>query len=243
MGLKSCVDKPRRDQTKSESTPAASDKCVEKESCFEYIPNVGALQKSHVLKFQKRSRNRIGDSEFDFTIMIAFLHATKAESQTSRHHKDLCHHTSGQPRYPVHPQHFGPAPNCNESKPTKCWQVMPTLSVPSMTDQKALIQLLNLHGTHATAGILLQITVTQHSDAFYGPQNRVREKEGNGAPLRWGLPGSCQAIAHLCRTWCCLGRWSCLFVYATNKDAGQDPACDWKTLLGFQSESSASCLS
>ena len=85
MGLKSCVDKPRRDQTKSESTPAASDKCVEKESCFEYIPNVGALQKSHVLKFQKRSRNRIGDSEFDFTIMIAFLHATKAESQTSRH--------------------------------------------------------------------------------------------------------------------------------------------------------------
>ena len=23
----------------------------------------------------------------------------------------------------------------------------------------------------------------------YGPQNRVREKEGNGAPLRWSLPG------------------------------------------------------
>ena len=67
---------------------------------------------------------------------------------------------------------------------------MATLSVPLMTDHKALIQLLNLHGTHATAGILLQITVTQHSDAFYGPQNRVRENEVNGAPLRWGLPGT-----------------------------------------------------
>ena len=106
--LKSYVDKPRRGQTKSESTPAASDKFMEKESCFEYTPNLEAPQKSHVLKFQKKSRNRIGDSEFDFTMMIAFLQATKAESQTSRHHKDLCHHTSRQPRYPVHPQHFGP---------------------------------------------------------------------------------------------------------------------------------------
>ena len=66
---------------------------------------------------------------------------------------------------------------------------MATLSVPLMTDHTALIQLLNLHGTHATAGILLQITVTQHSDAFYGPQNRVRENKVNGAPLRWDLPG------------------------------------------------------
>ena len=72
---------------------------------------------------------------------------------------------------------------------------MATLSVPLMTDHKALIQLLNLHGTHATAGILLQITVTQHSDAFYGPQNRVRENEVNGAPLRWGLPG-CSSGGH-----------------------------------------------
>ena len=24
----------------------------------------------------------------------------------------------------------------------------------------------------------------------YDPQNRVREKEGNGAPLRWGLSGT-----------------------------------------------------
>ena len=91
-----------------ESTPAASDKFEEKESCFQYIANVGALQKSHVLRFQNRIRTRIGDSEFDFTIMIAFLHATKAESQTSRHQKDLCHHRSRRPRYPVRPQHFGP---------------------------------------------------------------------------------------------------------------------------------------
>ena len=99
MGLKSCLDKPRGDQTKSESTPAASDKFEEQECCFEYIANVGALQKSHVLRFQNRIRNRIGDSEFAFTIMIAFLHATKAESQTSRHQKALCHHTSRRPRY------------------------------------------------------------------------------------------------------------------------------------------------
>ena len=29
----------------------------------------------------------------------------------------------------------------------------------------------------------------------YGPQNRVREKEGNGVPLRWGLPG-CSSEGH-----------------------------------------------
>ena len=50
------------------STPAAADKFGERESCFQYIANVGALQKSHVLRFQNRIRNRIGDSEFDFTI-------------------------------------------------------------------------------------------------------------------------------------------------------------------------------
>ena len=51
-------------------------------------------------------------------------------------------------------------------------------------------------------------------------------------------------MAHLCRTWCCLGRCGCPFVYATNKGAGQDPACGWKTITWFfQSEPSAGCLS
>ena len=45
-----------------------------------------------------------------------------SESQTSRHHKDLCHHTSRQPRYRASTTFRPRTPNCNESKPTKCYK-------------------------------------------------------------------------------------------------------------------------
>ena len=171
VGLKSCVDKPRRNQTKSESTPAA-DKCVEKE-CFEYMPNVGALQKSHVLKFQKRSWNRIGDSEFNFTIMIAFLHATKAEPNVQTSQRPLPPHkrTTSIPRASTT---FRPTTQLQRVQADKVLasDVDPVCSIDDWP--KSFDTTLNLHGTHATAGILLQITVTQPSNAFYrgGPSQR-----------------------------------------------------------------------
>ena len=51
----------------------------------------------------------------------------------------------------------------------------------------------------------IQITVTQHSDAFYGPQNRVRENEVNGAPLRWDLPGIWASDERMGILECCHG--------------------------------------
>ena len=88
--------------------------------------------------------------------MIAFLHATKAESQTSRHQKDLCHHTSRRPRYPVRPQHFDPE--------------------------------------HSPQRVQADEVLASDGDPVCS-QNRVRENEVNGAPLRWGLPG-CSSGGH-----------------------------------------------